>query len=68
MDSNITYKKQESITIPNNLMFEWEDRKSNYLARGRHVWTKHNILLIILQPFEILRKLRNKAYTTMLVR
>ena len=49
-------------------MFEWEDRKSNYLARGRHVWTKHNILLIILQPFGILRKLGNKSYTTMLVR
>ena len=24
-------------------MFEWEDRKSKYLARGNHVWTKHNV-------------------------
>ena len=63
-------KTREHYTIPNNisrhLMFEWEDRKSKYLARGHHVWTKYNRFLslssgIILQPFGILRKLRNKA-------
>ena len=35
-------KTREHYTIPNNisrhLMFEWEDRKSKYLARGHHVW------------------------------
>ena len=40
-------KKREHYTIPNNisrhLMFEWEDRKSKYLARDHHVWTKHNV-------------------------
>ena len=40
-------KTREHYTIPNNisrhLMFEWEDRKSKYLARGHHVWTKYNV-------------------------